>query len=56
VVSPAVPRPSASVCDWLSRCARLCVLRAARSLSTRRLCVCGPYLLAVFPLLQPSSY
>jgi hypothetical protein len=46
VVSPAVPRPSASVCDWLSLCARLCVLRAARGLSTRRLCmspICSPF-------------
>jgi hypothetical protein len=45
-VSPAVPRPSASVCDWLSRCARLCVLLAVRSLSTRRLCmspICSPF-------------
>ena len=55
-MSPAVPRPSACVCDWVSRCARLCVLRAARSLSTRSQALYEPYLLTVFPLLQPSSY
>ena len=46
VVSPAVPRPSACVCAWVSRCARLCELRAALSLSTRRLCMsptCSPF-------------